>query len=206
MKIKPFILPLSAIGACILLIIFAISQTKDASINSKNSSNKDVSTLNQKKQQIDDSSQSEATEKASQSETAEKTSQSETAEKASQSETAEKASQSETAEKVDYNDVGSFVTQNIVSDTETFPEGTVSRIEFSDTGIVHVISSGAILDMNDDTKMGYIHSLAGAVAGQVQEYNIEKKKNAEIGLIYFYTENGIEWAKPSLLGDYKIIH
>lgn len=179
MKIKPFILPLSAIGACILLIIFAISQTKDASINSKNSSNKDVSTLNQKKQQIDDYSQSEAT---------------------------EKASQSETAEKVDYNDVGSFVTQNIVSDTETFPEGTVSRIEFSDTGIVHVISSGAILDMNDDTKMGYIHSLAGAIAGQVQEYNIEKKKNAEIGLIYFYTENGIEWAKPSLLGDYKIIH
>lgn len=188
MKIKPFILPLSAIGACILLIIFAISQTKDASINSKNSSNKDVSTLNQKKQQIDDTSQSEATEKAS------------------QSEAAEKASQSEAAEKVDYNDVGSFVTQNIVSDTETFPEGTVSRIEFSDTGIVHVISPGSILDMNDDTKMSYIHSLAGAVAGQVQEYNIEKKKNAEIGLIYFYTENGIEWAKPSLLGDYKIIH
>lgn len=170
MKIKPFIIPLSAIGACILLIIFAISQTKDASINSKNSSNKDVSTLNQKKQQIDDSSQSEA------------------------------------AEKVDYNDVGSFVTQNIVSDTETFPEGTVSRIEFSDTGIVHVISPESILDMNDDTKMSYIHSLAGAVAGQVQEYNIEKKKNAEIGLIYFYTENGIEWAKPSLLGDYNIIH
>ena len=111
----------------------------------------------------------------------------------------------EEAAKVDYTDLSNYVTQGITSDTVTFPAGSVIGVEIRDTGVVHVIAPGEMLDMNDDTKMGYIDRLTTAVRGQVEQYNVEKHKEAECGMIYFYTENGIEWAKPTMFGDYKLV-